>query len=102
MGPIRRGPATETLFQQTAMTRDNVRARRLMIVLGIVGLVTIWGIVLAVGVYRFRLYPEVPDPQEAIRGLRRGLLVVGCVASFLIVWLAALALQGRRRRPPGG
>ncbi len=50
-----------------------------------------WGVYLGVGAYLYK------------HDVRQGLIVLGCVAAFLGVWLWLLIGRNQRgRRPPGG
>ncbi len=56
----------------------------------------LWGVWLAVGTYLYRFDSPEQDPLEGVRAWRRGLLVLGCTAAFLTLWLLALAARTRR------
>lgn len=78
---------------EPAQNADQRRPRTLRwIMLALVA----WGIWLAVGAYWYRFDSGDQDPVEAVRAVRRGLLVLGCTGAFLLFWIVALALRARR------
>ena len=52
-----------------------------------------WGLFIALGVY---LEPSADQPKH---DPRKPLIVVACVAAFLLFWGLALAFRSRRQRP---
>lgn len=76
---------------QTQTQKPSSSDRRLL--RGIMAAVAVWGLLLALGTALFGVDPETGQVTFA-PNLARGIIVFGCVAAFLGIWLLAL----RRRR----
>ena len=65
-------------------------ANRRVLLGAVIGGLTVWGALLALGAY-LGLDRQTPD-----RDYRRLLVVAATTGGFLLFWLAALAVRGRR------